>query len=97
MTLLKQNLVAAQERMKINVDRQRTERDFTVGEWVYLRLHPYKQKSLRQSKMGKFSPRYYGPFQILKKVGRVSYKLDLPSYSRLHPTFHVSYLKEKLG
>ena len=54
--------------MKINVDRQRTERDFAVGEWVYLRLHPYKQKSLRQSKMGKFSPRYYGPFQILKKV-----------------------------
>ena len=47
--------------------------------------------------MGKLSPRYYGPFQILKKVGKVSYKLDLPLDSRLHPTFHVSCLKAKLG
>ena len=47
--------------------------------------------------MGKLSPRYYGPFQILKKVGQVSYKLDLPLNSKLCPTFHVSYVKEKLG
>ena len=47
--------------------------------------------------MGKLSPRYHGPFQILKKVGKVSYKLDLPSDSKLHSTFHVSCLKAKLG
>ena len=33
----------------------------------------------------------------MKKVGQVSYKLDLPSNSKLHPTFHVSYLNAKLG
>ena len=27
----------------------------------------------------------------------MSYKLDLPSDSRLHPTFHVSYLEAKHG
>ena len=89
--------MTAQERMKINADRHRIERDFAEGEWVYLRLHPYKQKSLSHSKMGKLSPRYYGPFHILKKVGKLSYKLDLPSNSKLHPTFNVSCLKEKLG
>ena len=47
LTLLKQNLVAAQERMKINADRHRIERDFVEGEWVHLRLQSYKQKSLR--------------------------------------------------
>ena len=83
--------------MKINADRHRTERNFAEGDWVYLRLQPYKQRSLRQSKMGKWSPRYSGPFQILKKFGQVSYKLDLPLDSKLHPTFHVSYLKAKLG
>ena len=67
LTLLKQNLLAAQERMKLNADRHRSERDCAEGDWVYLRLQPYKQKLLRQNKLGKLSPKYYGPFQILKK------------------------------
>ena len=96
-SLLKQNLVVAQERMKVAVDKHRTMREFVVGDWVYLRLQPYKQMSLRQKHLGKLSSRYYGPFQILQKVGSVSYELDLPHESRLHPTFHVSCLKGKLG
>jgi len=47
LSLLKQNLLVAQERMKFNVDRHRIEREFAEGDWVYLRLLPYKQKSLR--------------------------------------------------
>ena len=82
--------------MKLNIDKHRTEREFAEGDWVYLRLLPYKQKSMRQKHLGKLSPRYYGPFQILKRVGKISYKLDLSSNSRLHPTFHVSCLKAKL-
>nr|XP_023885311.1 uncharacterized protein LOC111997457 [Quercus suber] len=95
--LLKQNLVAAQVRMKVTADKHRTMREFEVGDWVYLKLHPYKQMSLRQKRLGKLSPRFYGPFQILQRIGTVSYKLDLPPESRLHPTFHVSCLKQRLG
>ena len=82
--------------MKLNADKHRTEREFAIGDWVYLRLMPYKHKSMKQKHLGKLSPRYYG-LQILHKVGKVSYKLDLPPNSRIHATFHVSYLKEKLG
>ena len=57
LALLKQNLVATQERMKLNADKHRTERKFAEGDWVYLRLLPYKQKSMKQKHLGKFSPR----------------------------------------
>ena len=43
LTLLRQNLVDAQAHMKQQSDLHRSERAFNVGDWVYLRLHPYKQ------------------------------------------------------
>lgn len=45
----------------------------------------------------KLSPRFYGPFQVIKKVGKVTYQLNLPPHSKLHPIFHLSLLKKKLG
>ena len=82
--------------MKVNVDKLRTEREYAEGDWIYLRLMPYKQKSLKQKHLGKLSPRYYGPFQILQRIGKVSYRLALPPESKIHPSFHVSCLREKL-
>ena len=34
LSLLKHNLVLAQERMMLQIDRHRSERSFEVGEWV---------------------------------------------------------------
>ena len=43
---------------------------------MYLRLQPYRQHSLRSKRCTKLSPKFYGPFQILQKLGSVAYKLS---------------------
>ena len=48
--LLKDNLALAKNRMKQRAYQHRSERSFEVGDWVFLRLQPYKQVSLKQSK-----------------------------------------------
>ncbi|WMV13738.1 hypothetical protein MTR67_007123, partial [Solanum verrucosum] len=54
--------------------------------------------NLRFGKKGKLSPRYVGPYQILKRVGKVAYELDLPNkLASVHLVFHVSMLKKCIG
>ncbi|XP_042972766.1 uncharacterized protein LOC122304569 [Carya illinoinensis] len=95
--LLKHNLVKSQERMKRYADKNIKELQLEVGEWVYLKLQPYKQSSLRHHHNLKLSPRFYGPFQVLQKIGEVAYRIQLPPPSQIHNVFHISQLKKKLG
>nr|XP_016489435.1 PREDICTED: uncharacterized protein LOC107809347 [Nicotiana tabacum] len=95
--LLKDNLTKAQEMMKYYADKRRTNREFQVGDLVYLKLQPYRQTSLALRRNLKLSSKYYGPYKILARIGKVSYKLDLPPESKVHPVFHVSLLKKKVG
>jgi hypothetical protein len=91
--LLKENLAVARNRMKQQDDQHRIEREFEVGEWVFVRLQPYKQLSLKHQGKNKLAPKFYGPYQINKKISHVAYGLELPDKSRIHNIFHVSCLK----
>jgi hypothetical protein len=96
-TILQQNLTKAQLRMKKYADANRIERQFDVGDLVYLKMKSYRETALGMHNPPKLSPRWYGPFKVLQKVGQVSYQLQLPTNCKLHDIFHVSHLKKHKG
>jgi hypothetical protein len=93
--ILKENLTMAQNHMKQQADQHRSEISFEVGDWVFLRLQPYKQMSLKQAKKdNKLSPKYYGPYKVLQKIGTMEYKLELLCIFMSTPSFPCFMLKE---
>nr|GFD12298.1 putative reverse transcriptase domain-containing protein [Tanacetum cinerariifolium] len=91
---IKQRMQAARDRQKSYVDLKRKPMEFQVRGKVMPKVSPWKGV-VRFGKRERLNPRYVGPFKVLKLIGKVAYKLELPGeLSRVHNTFHVSNLKK---
>jgi hypothetical protein len=82
---VRENLKIAQSKQKSYADQKRKDISFDVGEHVYLKVSPLLGTKRFHIK-GKMSPRYVGPYPIVKRIGKVAYKLELlqssPEYTR---------------
>nr|GFB89104.1 putative nucleotidyltransferase, ribonuclease H [Tanacetum cinerariifolium] len=91
----KEKLKEARTRQKSYADKHRKSLELQPGDHVFLKVSPARGVK-RFGIKGKLSPRFIGPFEILDRVGEVSYRLALPpQLSHVHNIrTDLSYVKE---
>ena len=83
----------AQDRQKSQADLKLTQKEFWVGEHVFIKVRP-KKSSWRLGSCAKLAPPYCEPFEILSRIGHIAYQLALPPNLKVHNVFHISVLKK---
>jgi transposase InsO family protein len=85
-------LEKASARMKKQADKRRTYRNFVEGDQVMVKFIQHERRNLR-GRDHRLLQKYDGPFKVVKKIGRSAYKIEPPTWWKIHPVFHVSLLK----
>ncbi|GJS83646.1 putative reverse transcriptase domain-containing protein [Tanacetum coccineum] len=90
-------LKAARDSQKSYANKRRKPLEFSMGEYVLLKVSPWKGV-VHFVKKGKLAPRFVRPFEVTERIGLVAYRLRLPEeLNGVHDTFHVSTLKRFLA
>ena len=93
MKMIRERLKVATDRQKYYADLKRKDIQYEIGDKVFLKVSPWK-KVMRFGKKDKLNPRFIGPYEVIKKVGPVAYRLALPlELEKIHNVFHVSMLR----
>ena len=69
---IRTHLQDAQNRITTMENRKGSDRSFKVKKYVYLKLQPYRQQSAIHKFSQKIAAKYYGPYQVIAKVGKVA-------------------------
>ena len=93
MVRIKHNLKAIQDRHTIYENKNMTSKEFKVGDHVLLKVNP-KKSSLKLGIWTNLEARFYGPFEILDRIGPVSYMFALSPSMNVNSLFHVSLIKK---
>jgi len=92
--MVRNRMKTFQSRQKAYVDRRRRPLEFATGDHVFLRVTRTTGvgRALRSRKL---SPKFLGPYQILRRIGPMAYEIALPpQLANLHPVFHMSQLRK---
>jgi len=91
---IQERMKATQSRQKSYADKRRRPLEFEAGDHVFLRVTPTASIG-RAIKSRKLTPRFVGPYQILRRIGVAAYEIALPPHlTNLHNVFHVSQLRK---
>jgi hypothetical protein len=93
MIKIKHNLKVAQDKQKSYDDKNRTHREFNVGDHAFLKVKS-SRSSLKLGSCAKLAAIFCGPFEILERIGLVSYMIAFLASMSFHNVFHVSLLKK---
>ncbi|WVZ70688.1 hypothetical protein U9M48_019331 [Paspalum notatum var. saurae] len=77
---IRERLLLAQDTMKLQSDKKQRDLSFTVGDWVWLRLHHRTASAITAAGHSKLGPRFYGPYEVIERIGEVAYHLKLPEF-----------------
>lgn len=92
--IIRERIKTAQSRQKSYANRKHKGVDLNVEDFVFLKVSPMKG-IMRFGKKGKLAPRFVGPYEIIKRIGNVAYKLALPpALAMIHSVFYVSLLQK---
>ncbi|WVZ26804.1 hypothetical protein V8G54_000096 (mitochondrion) [Vigna mungo] len=92
--LIQERMRTTRSRQKSYADRRRRPLEFNEGDHVFLRVTPIAGVG-RAIKAKKLSPKFLGPYEILRRIGPVAYEIALPpQLANLHNVFHVSQLRK---
>ncbi|OIT40314.1 putative mitochondrial protein [Nicotiana attenuata] len=78
-------LISSTTKMEAQANDRRTDKSFKVGDWIFVKLQPYRQSTFAVSPYNKLASRYFGPYPIVERVGVVAYKILLPPEKALMP------------
>lgn len=90
---IKYKLKISEDRQKSYVDQNQVDKEFEGGDYVYLWFKPNKSL-LKLGSHPKLPPHYCDPFEIIKRIGHVAYKLALLVNVKVHEVFHVPLLNK---
>ena len=88
-SLIRQRLLTAQIRKKSYTDVRRRPLEFEVGDQVFLKVMP-KRGVVRFGKRGKLSPRFIGPFEILREGRHCSVPVGVTAQHQVSTRYFTS-------
>ena len=69
-------------------------REFHIGEKMFLKVKGRKKFIRPLGNCKKLDAIFYGPFEVLRRIGLVAYDISLPPTVKVQNYFHVSLLKK---